>query len=120
VHDLDQTNVIFDWAGVLKPEKDRRPVGVAGGVDVVRPLPLHDEIGIGLEPAVPRLEVQHRLSKILVIGDGHVDRSNTAFAHLPEYLFRPVGILQPINAQGGRILHQRGTPEMIEAVFTVV
>jgi hypothetical protein len=38
MHDFDQPDVIFDRAGVLKPEKDRRAARVARGVDVAAPI----------------------------------------------------------------------------------
>ena len=82
--------------GFWKPKEDR---GAPGFARVARPRPLafHDQVGVLLEPAVPLLEVQHRLAEILVIGDGHMHRVHAALAHLAKDLFRPVGVLQVVD-----------------------
>ena len=82
VPDLDQPDIIFDRAGVLCAEKDRRaPLG-AGAAHIVAGQTLKDQIGMIFEPAVPAFDIEDRLAKCLVIGDGDMHGIHPTFAHL--------------------------------------
>ncbi len=83
--------------GFCEPKKIAvRPVSRAS-VHVGGRAALKDQFGKPLEPPVPALDVQNRLAKGLVIGDRDVNRIDAALAHLAKDLFRPVGILQPVD-----------------------
>ena len=101
VQDLDQPDVVLYRRGVLKAKEHRGAPGFAGLVDVAGPLPLHDQIRVLLEPAVPLFEVQNRLAEGLVIGNGDMDRVHVALAQLAKDFFRPVGILQAVDTVSG-------------------
>jgi len=117
VQDFDQTNIVFDRAGVLKAEKDRRAPGFAGTLHVACPFAVKYQVGELFEPAVPLFDVLHRFAEILMVGDGDMHRIHSALPHLAEYLFRPVGVLQAIYS-----IHARysGVPDDLRAVFTRV
>ena len=62
---------------------------------------LEDALGVLLEPTVPRLDIAHCFTKILVIGDRDMHRIDIAQAHLAKDLLGPVGILQRVDAGRG-------------------
>ena len=108
VQHLDKTDIILNAGRVLRAEKDRGAPGLAGEIYVLGGKALKDQVGEAFEPAIPAFDIQHRLAKSLVIGDGHMHRIDTARAHLAENLLRPVGILQRVDAWG-----HAGAPEWI-------
>ena len=90
VDDLDEADIVLDRRGVLEAEEDRRAPFGPRAAHVVARAALEDQIGKPLEPAIPGLDVLHRLPEFLVVGDGDVDRVHAPFAHLAENLLRPV------------------------------
>jgi len=97
VQHRDQTDIVLDRAGVLEAEKDRGAPRLARSGDVARVEALKDQVGEGVEPAVPRFDIQHRFAEGLVIGDGDMHRVHPARAHLAKDFLGPVGILQTVD-----------------------
>ena len=62
---------------------------------------MENQLGKPLKPAVPGLNIGDRFTKRLVIGDCDMHCGDAAFLHLPEYLFRPIGILKIVDQMHG-------------------
>ena len=60
---------------------------------------MKDQLGEAFKPAVPLFDIEDGLSEHLVISNGDMHRIEAAIAHLAEYLLRPIGVLQTVDAK---------------------
>ena len=97
VKNLHQTDIILYAGGVLRTKENCCAACLPRSLDVFRRKALHDQARKAFEPAVPSADIVNRLTEVLVVGYGHMNRIEATGTHLPEDFFRPVGVLQPIN-----------------------
>ena len=100
MQDFNQANIILHRRRVLKAIKNCGAISIASQAYIAAAETLEDQVRKAFEVTVPLLHVGHGFAKVFVVGNGDMDRVDPAGAHLFKNFFRPVGILQRVDAIG--------------------
>ncbi len=94
-------------------QKNRRTPGIPRERHIGSGAAWENQVGKDLKPSVPLFDVVDSFPEVLVIGDGHVNGVHVSCPHLAENCFRPVGILQAIDAMRPAHCVYSGAPTAI-------